>query len=670
MQQRRLFVILTALFLSVLGFVGMTLVMQPPAASAHAFVIGSDPVDGSTISKVPSAVHIFFNSSISPLSSAHVYSIQNGNLVEINATPASIASSNTRELTIPLKSPDTQPQGSYEVTWTAVANDDGQTTFGIIGFNVGFSGTGLSGTPILGPSSSNSLTDIRALNTISLLSIGWEWLVFIALTLWIGILVMERLLLPGTEHSAELLTRTRKQTSSLEWLCLAALIFGEFVTLVLRVVRLSQANNVQFAPAALWSFAIQTNYGLLWLIRMILLIVAVALLYWTNQQEQLKKAALASEAIQHKTRSGPLRQQTTQDIPAGQTNTSNHSMPEQLEDATNTPAQPQSYTTLWLLLAGLIAFIQALASNAAQTLQPHLSAIMFDWLNLIAQGIWFGCLVYLGYALLPLLSGIEQNHNAEMLVAVLRRATPFLLTGIGIFLVGDLFLSEASIYNAPQWFTDPYGITLVIQQLILAVILFLSLYTLFILRPRLTRQVFLLPVVNVEMPTRRSRKSALSQTRRHLKQIVNLQIWLSVAILLCAALLSFFAPPIVFPDINYAATTQPTSPTSPQTKQLGDLSVTLQMTPGRIGQSNTVIVMLNDSTGKAVTDAQVQLTTNMQAMDMGIDHASIKGGNAVYSATFDQRTAFNMTGLWTINVQIQRAGQPSVQGNFQVTLSP
>jgi hypothetical protein len=46
---------------------------RPPAALAHAFVIGSDPVDGSTLNTAPSAVSIFFNVPISSASSASVY---------------------------------------------------------------------------------------------------------------------------------------------------------------------------------------------------------------------------------------------------------------------------------------------------------------------------------------------------------------------------------------------------------------------------------------------------------------------------------------------------------------------------------------------------------------------------------------------------------------------
>ncbi|MBV9228519.1 MAG: copper resistance protein CopC, partial [Chloroflexi bacterium] len=246
-MRRHLLVILSALLLSCLLYSGSSIVMQPPLALAHAFVIGSDPVDGSTINTVPSVVRIFFNATISPISVAHVYSIQDGKLVNVGAARSSLAPTNPRELDIPVQTPDSQPQGSYEVIWTAVANDDGHTTYGIIGFNVGFSSTGLSGVATLGPSTSNNLDGVggvRTLDFLGVLSVAWEWLILLALTFWIGILVMERLLLKGAGRASALLDRARKQALPLQWLCLCALLFGEAVTLVLRTSRLSQVLNV------------------------------------------------------------------------------------------------------------------------------------------------------------------------------------------------------------------------------------------------------------------------------------------------------------------------------------------------------------------------------------------------------------------------------------------
>src|SRR5690242_15065286 len=120
MQKRQLLIFIRALFFVTLVSVMASLVVRPPTASAHAFVIGSDPIDGSTINVVPKAVRIDFNSPISPLSSARVYVVQNNNLVDVSAAPGHISGANQRQLEVTLKDPTSQPQGSYEIKWTAV----------------------------------------------------------------------------------------------------------------------------------------------------------------------------------------------------------------------------------------------------------------------------------------------------------------------------------------------------------------------------------------------------------------------------------------------------------------------------------------------------------------------------------------------------------------------
>ncbi len=662
MHRRRLLLIATALILAILSYLGSTALVQPPIASAHSFVIGSDPVDGSTIGAVPKVMRIFFNATISPASVAHVYSVQNGQLVDVSAGRSSIAPSNPRELDTALKTPGELPQGSYEVKWTAVSNDDGHTTYGIIGFDVGFSSTGLSGTPLLGPGTSNDLAGVRTLTPTDLLSVAWDWLVFAALTLWIGILVMERLILTHTDRTSSLLDRAGEQALALQKLCLTVLLCGEIVTLILRATRLSQTLNGGFDPVAVPVLIVESNYGHLWLVRMALLLIALGLLYWTRRPQS------AAPKVGHAARAS-----NTASVPTGVTTSTTANTSRERPDPRETAASPAAtlrHTPLWLLLAGLIVLTYALSGDAAQVFQPHVSAIVLDWLYRIAAGVWFGGLTCLGYILLPTLFSADIDRQAETLVALLRRFTPFLMTSIGVLLVSGLFLGEASIHTPQQLLTDPYARTLVIQSLITIVLAFLSLYTLLVQCPRLMRQALLLPVVNAELPARRTRQSALFQGGRSLKQAVNIQAWLGAAVLLCMALMVFFAPPIVFPDITYTNPGASTSSTiNAQTKQVGDLSVTLVLLPGHVNQSNTVVITMQDSNGAPVTDAQVQLSTNMQIMDMGTAHKTISGGNAIYTATFDKREAFSMAGLWIVNVEITRPNQAPVQTAFQVTLT-
>lgn len=726
-------------------------IFRPPVALAHAFVIGSDPVDGSTINTPPAVVRIFFNEPISRASVAHVYFGIDNQVVDGNRSI--IASGNSRELDTPLISPDQLPQGSYTVRWTALDATDGHATHGVIGFNVGHSSTGLPGEVILGPSTSNILPQ---LDLQGLLAIAWDWLVMAALTFWIGILVTEGVILKGgmsesgrgnrrdgverergegTTESLNLsptfFARIRKQALPLQWLCLAALFAGEIINLILRATLLTQAyNNNGIDPTAMRDLLIDTNYGYFWLARLVLIGVTAGFLWWTTHtvgahSTDVRNSGSARPGIQARrpgwrttsSQYSRLRQQVAQmqetinEEQAEQEAITKRNIDEQENNAGTkspnasgtatghldegrqgfgsdatagesskagnppalSPSTEQSHwqTIVWLTLAGLILLTFVLSEDTTQLAQAHISAVVLNWLFLAAQSIWFGGAAYLGFVLLPLLPVIEPDHHARLLVALLRRYTPLVLGAIPVLLVSGLFLVETNLSNVQQFITDPYGRALLVKIVLIMLMLLLSIYVLFFLRPQLHRQIVLLPVVNAEMPARRTRQSALEQSERKLRRTMQSLSYLGAGVLLCTALMSFFAPPIVFPAINYAAgssTGSASSTTNTQTKQVGNLTVRLQVIPARVDYDNTVIVTLNDSSGNPVTDAQLQISTNMELMDMGTAHATIQGGKATYVATFSKDEAFSMFGLWDVVLKIQRPNQAPMQVTFQVTL--
>jgi putative copper export protein len=473
----------------------------------------------------------------------------------------------------------------------------------------------------------------------------------------------------------------------------------------------------------------ETNYGHLWLLRIALILAALGLLRWTTRSQSGTSNTTSLRERRSRNRFSQLRQQVTQEqeqdrpkqasekeeIEQGESSASKTaSSPERTAEAgtmaetsregtmagaepsqegqarTTTsralapgltpalsprprsrPASQGKNTLAELVLAGLILLTIAPSEDVAQLIQLHISAIVLNWLFLAAQCIWLGGAAYLGYVLLPLLPVTEPDRHAGTLATLLRRYTPLTLGAIGVLLVSGLFLSEASITNIQQLLTDPYGRALFVKILLLALMLILGGYALFFLRPKLTQQAILLPVVNAELPARRTRQSALEGTENSLKRTMKMQTWLGAGVLLCAALMSFFAPPIVFPPLNYAASTTSSSATSAQniqTKRIGDLSVTLQVLPGRANAANTVVVTILDDRGNIVTNAQVQLRTNMEVMDMGTAQATAKGGNPTYTATFAEDVAFSMGGLWDISVRISRPNHAPVQGTFQVML--
>lgn len=697
MRQRTycLLLLIGTLSLSVLlAFEWLPLLSRAPVAFAHAFVIGSDPVDGSTVSTAPTVVRIFFNEEISSASIAHVFT-PDGHIVD--AARSSIPATNPRELDTPLTTPGELPQGGYTVRWTALANDDGYTTHGVIGFNIGHSSVGLPGQTILGPSTSNVLPQ---LDLFGILMVAWDWLVLLALTFWVGILAVGGLVVARPEsqqassgvihkesrqEESELYTETSPMlivpvsSIPLQWLCLMALLVGEFITLILRATFLTQGlGGSGINLGVLDQLVIETNYGHLWLVSIVCIGIALGLLWWTTREHD--RIDNTPGTRRPKSRFSHMRQQVAQgaDVTVLDEDAKKAAVEELGTSSVSATAGevvlPRWYTIVGLALAGLILLTMAFSSDEAQLAQPHVSAVVLNWLYLVAQSLWFGGLACLGYVLLPLLPGDKPDHRGEILASLLQRLIRPMLAIFGVLLVSGLFLSESSLTSAQQLINDPYGRALLVKLILIILMFVLSVYTLFIIRPNLARQALLLPVVEAELPTRRVRQSALQRTERRLKQLLAIQSWLGGGVLLCAALMTFYAPPIVFPVANYtpAASTSAASPattSNAQTQKVGNLSVTLQVLPGRVDYANTVVITINDSDGNPVTDAQVQLTTNMEVMDMGTAHATVKGGNPTYIAVFNKDAAFSMFGAWDISVRIERPNQAPVQTVFKVMLT-
>ena len=325
MHQRRYFTLLLIFVLSLsilLVYDWWPTPSRAPVALAHAYVIGSDPVDGSTVSSAPAVVRIFFNEAIGPASIAHVFA-PDGQVVD--TAPSSISRTNPRELDTPLASPGSLPQGGYTVRWTALSDDDGHTTHGVIGFNVGQSSVGLPGETILGPSTSNILPQ---LDLFGVLSVAWDWLVMLALTFWVGILVMEGFVLTRhagrqertseteapqpLEQGSDLLTQARKQSLPLQWLMLTALLVGEIITLILRTTVLTQTlGGSGINLLVLRQLVVETNYGHLWLARVTLIAFALGLLWSTTRQQNSKRITLSRN--QSGGRFSQLRRQVAQE---------------------------------------------------------------------------------------------------------------------------------------------------------------------------------------------------------------------------------------------------------------------------------------------------------------------------------------------------------------------
>ena len=301
----------------------------------------------------------------------------------VDASRSTIPRTNARKLDTPLTTPEQLPDGSYTVSWVALSNDDGHATQGTMSFTLGPSSTDQPGQGSPGASTSNISPE---LDVEGILSIAWEWLVWLALTFWVGILVMEGLMFARGELASTWLASARKQTLPLQWLCLTALLTGELINLILRGALLtSTQGNSGIDLLALRQVVLETDYGRLWLIHLALIGLALAFLWWTMRQHSLTSNA---GSMRHRRRPGSrfarLRQQVAREQGTLKEN------PEAEPTAAPVRVAPRRYTFILLIFAGLLLLTRAPSGDAAQLAQQHLSAIVLNWLYLTTQCLWFG----------------------------------------------------------------------------------------------------------------------------------------------------------------------------------------------------------------------------------------------------------------------------------------
>jgi hypothetical protein len=326
-------------------------------------------------------------------------------------------------------------------------------------------------------------------------------------------------------------------------------------------------------------------------------------------------------------------------------------------------------TIAGLVLAGLILLTLTYSGAASTT--------ALAWFSLAAPLTWFGLFCYLACILLPLLRGIESDRQGEMLIELLHRLYPLLLCAAGVLFVSNIYLSESFPGTIAQFAASAQGEIELIRWLLAALMLAAGGYALFALRPRVARQAALLPVVDAELPARRARQSALTQTVRALQRASMLATGLGALVLLCSTLLALTTAPNPGSQPGTKNSPAPIVTPSPtasgnitQSKRAGNLSITLEITPARVELANTVRVTLADTqSGKPVENAQITATTNMQVMDMGTTLMTMNGGKPVYHAIFPADSAFSMLGLWDITLLIRQPGHAPVQVVFTVLLN-
>ena len=159
---------------ALLPLAGLWLLATGPVAAAHGTLQSSDPSDGSSLARAPSAVTLRFTERPDPgLSTVRVLD-SSGRVVA--GGPARPVPGRPAELRVPLEG---LPAGGYTVTWRIVSAVDGHRTDGVFGFGVG---------PAAGPRlpATQAVAEVRTTSAPAPLAVAGRWAWYWGLALLVG----------------------------------------------------------------------------------------------------------------------------------------------------------------------------------------------------------------------------------------------------------------------------------------------------------------------------------------------------------------------------------------------------------------------------------------------------------------------------------------------------
>ncbi len=641
---RRYFLVALALPLALL----LTLIF-PATASAHAILLRSDPAQDSVLSIPPQQVRMWFSEDLNPtFTTADVI---NGARERVDNHDAHISPNDTKEMDLTLK--PNLPPAVYIVVYRTQSAADGHILTGSFIFSVArpdgtvptLSPGANPGQGVLGGSnftgSSTGQLDgptLFSLVMITLVELGAVF--WVAAQLWVNFVLS----LSTEQHAEERSINEQVQQRFERRFSLPALLMlllANIGVLVGQAINITGGNWAgAFSPSLLASLATSGRFGTYWLMRELVIIVAIILslyMLWRKQRPQLVNRLL------------PLIN----------------------------------------LFLGLALFIAITMSGHAAAASSNILvySILVDWIHLVAAALWVGGMMYIATIYLPVLGKYSLVERTRSLLTILPYFSPLAVAGVLLMAVTGPFSATFRLNSWDQFLTTTYGRALLVKIVLVGGLLLTSAIHVGLLRPRLRKEykkynyviqrlqshqaatVALNSVVKLdgqqastttEEPDHTTkniaqqvklREERVARRTRRLMTILRWEPLLGVAVLVCAGLLNVFGGTLLPATAAQPQTGGQSKPfnTSVQTTD-GKFTATLNINPNRFGTNVFTVSVVDNSTHASTTNVGVALYTTMLDMDMGTDNINLlPDGKGHFTASGD----LSMGGHWAIRIQIR-----------------
>jgi copper transport protein len=362
------------------------------------------------------------------------------------------------------------------------------------------------------------------------------------------------------------------------------------------------------------------------------------------------------------------------------------------------------------VLGGTLLVAFALSGHAAAVDPSELAyALGVDLLHLLGNAAWIGGLLYISVVFVPSLRGLAARQRARVLALGLPQFSALAFVSATVLAATGTLNTTIHLTSIAQFLTTSYGRTLAIKIEFFLVIVVISAYHAFGLRPRLAYALAhdaapgaVTTASPREAPATLARVggSGATPTGAHAQAVRGelaggdggppplnrplsaraqgladgLEDWLrreamiGVVILFCVALLAAFAGSLT--PTSAASTAPATTSTSTQfvqTDHVSGYAITLKIVPATFG-TNTFTVTVTDAQGKPVNGASVLVQTIMLDMDMGVQNVQLKAAGAASPGTYSGQSDLTMAGHWDVLVKVlPPGGSQFTQADFRLT---
>jgi copper transport protein len=576
-------------YLLVLALAVTGVLANAPGAWAHAQLLGTSPLSGSTVQVQPREVIFEFNQDVGgTLGAVRVYDAQ-GN--EVDNLSVSHPDGNEHWMGVGLKAH--LPDGTYTGTYRVISADT-HIVYGGLVFSIGHAGPApkLTVASLIAKNGGGKVTEVafgvvRGLNylTLALMVGGLAFLLFC----W----------LPGLTAVAEpeerWSTASRVFASRLWTMLLLAIVLGVVVSVLGVLLQGASAAGVSLwtsLKSSIVENTLESRFGRVWGARAIDWILLGVLL-------------LGARAMGHDT-VGVLKPGTRD---AGR--------------MTLTPRPPAAVLVLLGIGAGYLAIAPALAGHASIE-SPVAVFFPSDALHVLAASVWVGGIVCLLLALPGATRQLEGRERSRLLLAMLARFSPLALGSVLAIAVTGVIQAYIDVRSFHGLFHTTYGALVIAKALLLLTLIGLG----WVNRGRVV------PALEGIVGDGKSPGGVGALARRTMRG--------ELALMLCvfgvtAALISY-APPI-------DASSGPFSTSA----TLGSAELEMTVEPAKVGLNTIHLYLIDAKTGAQFT-ATKELTATAKLPSKGIGPLPLKANLAGPGHYALDSAVLSPGGTWNIEI--------------------